>query len=54
MKEMDPVGGVHAGSAPPGSTSGFDQSILHKNHTAMFMINVHCIMYKLYEPMKIK
>ena len=30
------------------------QSIMHKNHNAMFMINVHFIMYKLYEPMKIK
>ena len=30
------------------------QSIMHKNHNAMFMINVHFIMYNLYEPMKIK
>ena len=30
------------------------QSIMHKNHNAMFMINVHCIMYDLHEPMKIK
>ena len=30
------------------------QSIMHKNHHAMFMMNVHCIMYNLYEPMKIK
>ena len=28
------------------------QSIMHKNHNAMFMI--HCIMYNLCEPMKIK
>ena len=26
------------------------QSIMHKNHNAMFMINVHFIMYNLYEP----
>ena len=30
------------------------QSIMHKNHNAMLMINVHFIMYNLYEPMKIK
>ena len=30
------------------------QSIMHKKHNAMFMINVHFIMYNLYEPMKIK
>ena len=30
------------------------QSIMHKNRNAMFMINVHFIMYNLYEPMKIK
>ena len=30
------------------------QSIMYKNHNAMFMINVHCIMYNLYEHMKIK
>ena len=30
------------------------QSIMHKYHYAMFMINVHCIMYNLYEAMKIK
>ena len=30
------------------------QSIMHKNHNAMFMINAHCIMYNLYEPMKFK
>ena len=30
------------------------QSIMHKNDNAMFMINVHFIMYNLYEPMKIK
>ena len=30
------------------------QSMMHKNHNAMFMINVHCIMYNLYEPMEIK
>ena len=26
---------------------------MYKNHNAMFMINVHFIMYNLYEPMKI-
>ena len=30
------------------------QSIMHKNHNAMFMINVHFMMYNLCEPMKIK
>ena len=30
------------------------QSIMHKDHSAMFMINVHFIMYNLYEPMKIQ
>ena len=30
------------------------QSIMHKNHNAMFMINVNFIMYNLYESMKIK
>ena len=30
------------------------QSIMHKNHNAMFMINVHYIMYNLCEPMNIK
>ena len=30
------------------------QSIMHKNHNAMFMINVHFFMYNLYEPMEIK
>ena len=30
------------------------QSVMHKNYDAMFMTNVHCIMYNLYEPMKIK
>ena len=30
------------------------QSIMHKTHNAMFVINVHFIMYNLYEPMKIK
>ena len=30
------------------------QSIMHKDHNVMFMINVHFIMYNLYEPMKIK
>ena len=27
---------------------------MHKNHNAMFMINVHFIMYNLYEPMKME
>ena len=30
------------------------QSIMRENHNAMLMINVHCIMYTLCEPIKIK